>query len=158
MRFRITLIEILRFLCAEQDTGVDTRIVEVDFLDDFVINDKVMEVIRTIDIGILSNDTIVQSNLRLCDKFYIVFCFHFAVNTFQVMMPNPAPFVKVPLDEINVILNSNIKSLTMITYVVMTGMLQRNRGLILNLSAFSGLYPVPFISVYSASKVSILQS
>lgn len=34
----------------------------------------------------------------------------------------------------------------------MTGMLHRNKGLILNLSAFSGLYPVPFISVYSASK------
>lgn len=34
----------------------------------------------------------------------------------------------------------------------MAGMLHRNKGLILNLSAFSGLYPVPFISVYSASK------
>lgn len=63
------------------------------------------------------------------------------------------PFVKCPLEEVNAILNGNIKSLTMITYVVMNGMLPRNRGLILNLSAFSGLYPVPFISVYSASKV-----
>lgn len=63
------------------------------------------------------------------------------------------PFVKCSLEEVNAILNANIKSLTMITYVVMNGMLQRNRGLILNLSAFSGLYPVPFISVYSASKV-----
>lgn len=42
--------------------------------------------------------------------------------------------------------------MTMITYVIMTGMLHRNKGLILNLSAFSGLYPVPFISIYSATK------
>ncbi|KAK7590614.1 hypothetical protein V9T40_002227 [Parthenolecanium corni] len=111
----------------EQETGVDTKIIEVDFLDDFVITESIMDVVKSIDAGIL-------------------------VNTFQVVMQCPMPFVKCSLEEVNAILNANIKSLTMITYVVMNGMLQRNRGLILNLSAFSGLYPVPFISVYSASK------
>lgn len=71
-------------------------------------------------------------------------------------MRNPLPFTKIAIEEINSILNANIKSLTLITYVVMSGMLQRNKGLILNLSAFSGLHPVPFISVYSASKVNII--
>lgn len=75
----------------------------------------------------------------------------------QVVMQTPIPFVKNSLEEINNLLNANIKSLTMITYVTMNGMLSRNKGLILNLSAFSGLYPVPFISVYSASKVSVIK-
>lgn len=74
------------------------------------------------------------------------------VNSFQTVIQRPTPFVKISAEEINTLLNANVKSLTMITYVVMTGMLHRNKGLILNLSAFSGLYPVPFISVYSASK------
>lgn len=43
----------------EQETGVDTRIVEVDFLDDFVINDKVIDVVKSIEIGILGKNTIL---------------------------------------------------------------------------------------------------
>ena len=69
-------------------------------------------------------------------------------------MPCPQPFASQSVEEINALLNANIKSLTVITYVVLNGMLQRNKGLVLNVSAFSGLYPVPYISAYSASKVS----
>ncbi|XP_065211918.1 hydroxysteroid dehydrogenase-like protein 1 [Planococcus citri] len=111
----------------EQETGVDTRIVEVDFFDEFVINENLVEVIKSVEIGIL-------------------------INSFQTVIQTPTPFTKISAEEINSLLNANVKSLTMITYVILTGMLHRNKGLILNVSAFSGLYPVPFISVYSASK------
>lgn len=37
----------------EQETGVDTKIIEVDFLDDFVITESIMDVIKSIDVGIL---------------------------------------------------------------------------------------------------------
>lgn len=43
----------------EQEAGVDTRIVEVDFLDDFFINDKLMDIIKSIDIGILGKEIFV---------------------------------------------------------------------------------------------------
>lgn len=38
---------------AEQETGVDTKIIEVDFLDDFVITESIMDVVKSIDVGIL---------------------------------------------------------------------------------------------------------
>lgn len=143
---------------SEQETGVDTRIIEINFLDDFVINDKLMELLNSIEIGILGNYNYLVTGLN--NVIFLIFLnillMIFTVNAFQVVMRSPLPFTKIAIEEINSILNANIKSLTLITYVVMSGMLQRNKGLILNLSAFSGLHPVPFISVYSASKVNII--
>lgn len=69
------------------------------------------------------------------------------------MMPCPQRFASQSIEEMSSLLNANIIWPTVITHIVLDGMLKRKRGLILNVSAFSGLYPVPYISAYSSSKV-----
>lgn len=42
---------------SEQETGVDTRIVDVDFYDEFVENKQLEEVLRNVDSGILGKSS-----------------------------------------------------------------------------------------------------
>uniref|UniRef100_A0AAQ4QVC5 Hydroxysteroid (17-beta) dehydrogenase 12b n=1 Tax=Gasterosteus aculeatus aculeatus TaxID=481459 RepID=A0AAQ4QVC5_GASAC len=46
----------------------------------------------------------------------------------------------------------NVPSLDTMTRLVLPGMVERKKGAILNISSASGMYPVPLLTVYSASK------
>lgn len=46
----------------------------------------------------------------------------------------------------------NMKSLSMVTRAVLPGMIERKRGLIVNMASAAGMMPTPYISLYSASK------
>lgn len=39
------------------------------------------------------------------------------------------------------------------TYIVLPGMVHRHRGVILNLSSTAAVFPMPFLNVYSCTKV-----
>eukprot|EP00069_Balaena_mysticetus_P016210 bmy_10489T0 len=45
-------------------------------------------------------------------------------------------------------------SLLQMTWLVLPGMVERSKGAILNISSASGMYPVPLLTMYSATKVS----
>uniref|UniRef100_A0A4X2KTK9 Very-long-chain 3-oxoacyl-CoA reductase n=1 Tax=Vombatus ursinus TaxID=29139 RepID=A0A4X2KTK9_VOMUR len=66
----------------------------------------------------------------------------------------PEYFLDIPdLDNtINKLININIFSVCKMTQLVLPGMLERSKGAILNISSASGVYPVPLLSVYSATK------
>jgi len=64
----------------------------------------------------------------------------------------PEYFHLMPESETNSMLAVNICSLVRITHMVLPGMVQRHRGLILNLGSFSGHAPTPFLSVYTGTK------
>ena len=49
--------------------------------------------------------------------------------------------------------NINMGSLTMMCWLVLPQMLQRRRGAIVNLSSSSAIGPLPYMNIYSASKV-----
>jgi len=51
-------------------------------------------------------------------------------------------------------MNINIAAVTMLTRIVLPGMLRRHRGAIVNISSIAGgIKPLPLLAVYSASKV-----
>ena len=50
------------------------------------------------------------------------------------------------------LINVNVGAVTFMTRAILPGMLKRKRGAIINLSSYSGLYPVGLLSVYSATK------
>ncbi len=50
------------------------------------------------------------------------------------------------------IIETNVNGLIRITYALLPGMLERNRGHIVNIGSTSGIEPVPTTAVYSASK------
>jgi len=64
----------------------------------------------------------------------------------------PADFVDTPKQEIEDILMININGTVRATYVILPGMVQRKRGLIINVGSFAGAVPAPMLATYSGTK------
>ncbi|KAK7473003.1 hypothetical protein VKT23_001107 [Stygiomarasmius scandens] len=64
----------------------------------------------------------------------------------------PAYLVDVPKDEIADIVAINVNATIRVTNMVLAGMIQRKRGLILNIGSFAGAVPSPMLAPYSGSK------
>ncbi|XP_022708554.1 inactive hydroxysteroid dehydrogenase-like protein 1 isoform X1 [Varroa jacobsoni] len=75
------------------------------------------------------------------------------VNNAGVMYDQPSRFCNVPEKKLIESVNINMMAVVMLTYIVLPQMLQRKRGIVINLSSISGFYPLPLMAVYSASKV-----
>ena len=61
-------------------------------------------------------------------------------------------FWKLPLDRQSQMLRLNIVALTELTHLLLPPMLARRSGGIINVSSTAGFQPVPYTSVYSATK------
>jgi 17beta-estradiol 17-dehydrogenase / very-long-chain 3-oxoacyl-CoA reductase len=64
----------------------------------------------------------------------------------------PTYFVDTPQDELNDIVTVNVNATLRVTYAVLPGMVDRKRGLILNVGSFAGAVPSPMLAVYSGTK------
>ena len=64
----------------------------------------------------------------------------------------PVPFTQTPPHEIETIIQVNTLATLRVTQLVAPGMQARQRGLILTMGSFAGLYPTPLLATYSGSK------
>ncbi|XP_052579803.1 very-long-chain 3-oxoacyl-CoA reductase isoform X2 [Peromyscus californicus insignis] len=66
----------------------------------------------------------------------------------------PEYFLEIPdLDNtIKKLININVLSVCKVTRLVLPGMVERSKGVILNISSASGMLPVPLLTIYSATK------
>ena len=69
----------------------------------------------------------------------------------------PVSFAETEPTEINNIININCFGTLKITQLVLPGMLQRKRGLILTMGSFGGQLPTPYLATYSGSKAFLQQ-
>ena len=76
------------------------------------------------------------------------------VNNVGVSYPYPEYFLDIPdLDNfITNMINVNMTSVCQMTRLVLPRMTERSKGVILNISSASGMYPVPLLTVYSSTK------
>ncbi|KDR75273.1 hypothetical protein GALMADRAFT_249268 [Galerina marginata CBS 339.88] len=64
----------------------------------------------------------------------------------------PAYLVDTPKDEITDIVSINVTATLRVTYAILPGMVQRKRGLILNIGSFAGSVASPMLATYSGTK------
>lgn len=75
------------------------------------------------------------------------------VNNAGVMFDSPNRFQDQTEESVWQHVKVNMVGVLMMTRVVLPGMIQRRRGLIINMSSIAGFEPLPLMGVYSASKV-----
>ncbi|XP_067828324.1 very-long-chain 3-oxoacyl-CoA reductase-B-like isoform X2 [Heptranchias perlo] len=123
-RLRATAEEI------EQQQGKKTKIIQADFTSGAEIYGPIEAALKDLNIGILVNNV---------GKTYTML---------------PCYFLDVPnVDkEILDIMNCNALSVLMMTRIVLPHMLERKKGVIINISSEAGTHPHPLLTMYSATK------
>ncbi|XP_075045000.1 hydroxysteroid dehydrogenase-like protein 1 [Mixophyes fleayi] len=110
-----------------ENYGVKTHFIVADFSLGREVYPSIKEGLRDVDVGIL-------------------------VNNAGVAYEYPQFFNEVPEDKVWEIVNVNIAAAVMMVHIVLPGMVERNRGAIINISSASCYQPVPLLTLYAASK------
>ncbi len=109
--------------------NVQTQVIAVDFTSGREIYDQIKNQIVGKEIGIL-------------------------INNVGMFMPAPELFLDIPDRDkvIQDLINCNITSVPMMSSLILPQMVQRKRGLIINISSLASVVPGPAMAIYAASK------
>jgi uncharacterized protein len=66
------------------------------------------------------------------------------------------PFEETSFEDTSAMLDLNIHALTHLTRLFLPGMLERGTGGVLNVASTAGFQPIPYLSIYAASKAFVL--
>ncbi|CAL4059354.1 unnamed protein product, partial [Meganyctiphanes norvegica] len=108
--------------------GIETSVIVADFGDGQSIYDHIAKGLEGKDIGVLVN------------------------NVGVIGQQLPTLFCEWEEKAIWDIVNVNVANVPAVTKIVLPGMIQRQRGAIINISSIASLHPVPMMAMYSASK------
>ncbi|XP_032872214.1 very-long-chain 3-oxoacyl-CoA reductase-B-like isoform X2 [Amblyraja radiata] len=114
----------------EQQQGKKTKIVQADFTSGPDIYGPIEAALKDLNIGILVNNV---------------------GKTYDVL---PCYFLNVPnvRKAITDIMNCNALSVPMMTSIVLPQMLERKKGVVINISSEAGSHPHPMLTMYAATK------
>ncbi|XP_015606662.1 very-long-chain 3-oxoacyl-CoA reductase [Cephus cinctus] len=107
--------------------GVETRVIEADLTQGQPVYATIAKAIEELEVGVL-------------------------VNNAGLSYDHPEVFVNVPEEHLARILQLNVAGVTGVARAVLPGMMERRRGIVINISSASAAMPSPYLSVYAASK------
>ncbi|XP_072278519.1 inactive hydroxysteroid dehydrogenase-like protein 1 [Pyxicephalus adspersus] len=107
--------------------GVKTRFIVADFSLGRKVYPDIKKSLKDVDVGIL-------------------------VNNVGVFYDYPQFTTEVPEDKLWEMININIAAAVMMVHIVLPGMVQRERGAIVNVSSAVCCKPTPLVNVYASSK------
>jgi 17beta-estradiol 17-dehydrogenase / very-long-chain 3-oxoacyl-CoA reductase len=116
----------------EETYKVQTKIIVVDFTKGKEIFKKIEEEIKGLEIGILVNN--------VGKAYWGAQYFHLMHNSEQLF------------DDM---IHCNVTSVVQMTRIALPQMIERQKGLIINISSLSSLVPAPLMGVYAATKAFI---
>lgn len=121
----------LQNVAAEIETkyGVKARIVDVDFTLGAEIYDRIAKELEGLEIGVLVN------NVGMSYQY----------PEYLSQIPNATQFSQS-------LINCNVLSVTRMSLLVLNQMVERKKGLILNISSASAVLPTPLMTMYSSTK------
>ncbi len=113
----------------EKTYKVQTKVIAVDFTKIEGIYEKIEEGIKELEIGVLVNNV----GMALNEPEYFL------------RMPNNKEFC-------DQIIHCNVTSVVQMTRIVLPQMIERQKGLIINVSSITSLVPTPLITIYGSTK------
>lgn len=113
----------------ESESKVQTRIITADFTAGPEIYDGIQAQTADLEVGVL-------------------------VNNVGMSYANPEYYLALPDQEkfINNLITCNIFSVTRMCGLFLPGMVERRKGVVINISSLSAVIPAPLLTVYAASK------
>lgn len=117
----------------QKNPSTQTKTLSMDFArNDDADYDKLKELVDQLDVAVLVNNVGKSHDI-------------------------PTPFGVTPEEEMTDIITINCLGTLRATQLVVPGMIQRKRGLILTMGSFGGLIPTPLLATYSGSKAFLQQ-
>lgn len=113
----------------QETFGVQTVVIDVDFTSGPEIYDKIKEKVKGKEIGILVN------NVGMC----------YDTPDYFLSIPNREKFSQD-------MIKCNILSMPMMCSIIMPQMVQRKRGLVINLASIAAVLPGSMMTIYAATK------
>ncbi|XP_050717313.1 inactive hydroxysteroid dehydrogenase-like protein 1 [Eriocheir sinensis] len=110
-----------------QEFGVETEVVQADFMHGRPIYEDIAKHLQDKEIGIL-------------------------VNNVGVMLSHPMEFELASEKDIWSHVNVNVASVPAMSKLVLPGMLSRGKGAVVNVASIAGFHPIPLMGIYAASK------
>ncbi|XP_064489858.1 very-long-chain 3-oxoacyl-CoA reductase-like [Ornithodoros turicata] len=113
----------------EKATNVRTKVVAVDFTGDISIYDTIRRELEGLEVGVL-------------------------VNNVGMSFPYAEYFTLVPEGDklMDQMIKANCTAATMMMRIVLPEMEKRRRGVIINVSSISAMFPLPLLSTYAGTK------
>lgn len=114
----------------EQEYGVETRVIEADLTEGQVVYAEIAKATQDLEVGVL-------------------------VNNAGASYDHPELFTNVSEEVLAKILQLNVAGVTGVARAVLPGMMERRKGVLINISSLTAAIPSPYLAVYAASKAYI---
>lgn len=124
-----TQFQLIKSFLSETESKIKTKIIAVDFTSGPEIYETIAKKTAGLDIGVLIN------NVAMC----------YANSERFLQLPNQEKFITD-------LVTCNIFSVTRMCSLFLPGMVQRRKGVIINVSSLSSVMPSPMLTVYAATK------